>query len=183
MSTLRSRGCRRLARWPLQQPASRYHTFCSRHASARRPARSRRLYLRHQPVADMQSAAHLAGCVPGSLCTRSCDTCSPVVSSTALMQEVERPIVPPLSGVRTRPLRELPPLAGCPRRSSAEVGAAPTDGTKAWHNSTSPAWNPGVRVPCARSAGMPCMWTQGGFCAAGAEPAPQHWSMSCQRVS
>ena len=80
-----------------------------------------------------------AGCVPGSLCTRSCDVCSPRISRAALVQELERPMVPPLSGVRTRPLRELPPRARSPRRMSAEEGTAPADGRQARHANTRPA--------------------------------------------
>ena len=55
-----------------------------------------------------------------------------------MAQDLERPIVPPLSGVRTRPPRELPSLAGCPRRGSAEEAAPPTDGTKARQDRTRP---------------------------------------------
>ncbi|KAK9840563.1 hypothetical protein WJX81_001411 [Elliptochloris bilobata] len=53
-----------------------------------------------------------------------------VAPTAASQQELERPNLPPLSGVRTRPLRELPPLTGRPRRHGAEENAHLADGVK-----------------------------------------------------
>lgn len=90
-------------------------------------------------------------------------------SKAVLLQELERANLPPLSGVRTRPLRELPPLISCPRRNSTGESAMPTDCMKACqcesrmqsnaHRSLLQACRHGMHVP------------QGGFHAAGEEPA------------